>query len=305
MKQNTNDILLVDVLQKYLKQRRNRPLSNWHIVETTKVFNRFCSIIRKQYLSEITFQDFQDYNETIYKLSEDKGRADLYILKNFNDMRTIFRGIIKKEEHKEDLARIISYFEVLDFPSKQKTEPVCISKEQFKKLYEQTSGLTRLMFLLGINCGYTKIDIVSLKKSMIDLDNRTIKRERHKTTIKQVSYLWDETVEEIKKYMTEHPNNSEYLLLSKFGLPFSELTLRDYWCNKIEGVNHKWLRSSVRTVATLQNNNDNLIRILMGHTALGITDSYLAKRPEYTKPVVESVHRYYFGDCQQQTNQSL
>lgn len=146
LKISKSQLKLQDCLTKYLSLRRSSSLSYFYRKEVERVFSQFCQFIEKTYIEDITFSDLQEYNQEIYRLAENcPTRPDLFILKRFTGLRAIFKAIVKKEENKEPLLKLIANLQVLDYPRKKKTQPTCITKEQFQNIYQNYSGLTRLM----------------------------------------------------------------------------------------------------------------------------------------------------------------
>ena len=59
--------------------------------------------------------------------------------------------------------------------------PLFYSVDEIKTFYNTAVERTRLYILLGLNLGYTQVDIATLEHSMIDWEQETITRQRHKT----------------------------------------------------------------------------------------------------------------------------
>lgn len=67
-----------------------------------------------------------------------------------------------------------------------------------RKLYKKADARLRIGLLLGLNCGYRLVDIRSLKRSEINLEEGIIDRKRHKTSAPQLHKLWPETIVALK-----------------------------------------------------------------------------------------------------------
>jgi hypothetical protein len=91
-----------------------------------------------------------------------------------------------------------------------------LGKDEIKKLYDHASGKLRLFILLGLNCGYTQIDVSTLSHDMLCLDTGTTVRDRHKTGQPQEHKLWKSTLRLLRQHMT-NSSGSSLCLLNKNG----------------------------------------------------------------------------------------
>lgn len=90
--------------------------------------------------------------------------------------------------------------------------------EEFRELYEASTGQTRLHLLLMANCGFYPIDISDLKDKEVEWEAGRIVRKRSKTDqhedVPTVDYkLWPETFALLKRYRS----GTERALLTKTG----------------------------------------------------------------------------------------
>lgn len=69
-----------------------------------------------------------------------------------------------------------------------------------------------LLILLGLNCGYTQIDVATLAHDMLDFDRGLIVRDRHKTGQPQEHKLWKSTLRLLRQHMTDSSDSSLCLL---------------------------------------------------------------------------------------------
>lgn len=92
--------------------------------------------------------------------------------------------------------------------------------------FNQATGQAKLHLLLMLNCGFTAVDISSLKEKEIDWDARTIIRKRSKTKshdrVPTITYpLWPSTYDLLQK----HRSGESTVLLTKAG---REWVLKSY-----------------------------------------------------------------------------
>jgi len=163
-------------------------------------------------LHEITLKEYADYV---------RGRWD-----SGNTHRLAFQSLkmmIKWAWSKRYLAEMPRNLDSDDFDyTAPEPEPNPMTLEHFTYLYKEAPPAMRLYMMLGLNCGYTQVDISTLTHSMIDWDTEIIDRTRHKTEngakCQQRSTLWTHTLSLLKEQATE-PNEqgSNPALLSKDG----------------------------------------------------------------------------------------
>jgi integrase len=97
---------------------------------------------------------------------------------------------------------------------------------EVQRLLQAAKGQHKLHILLALNCGFYPIDIATLKRSEVDLDNGTITRRRHKTRKQKhtplVSYpLWPETLLLLRDHMAKE---GPLALLTPKGNPWLNTT---------------------------------------------------------------------------------
>ena len=88
------------------------------------------------------------------------------------------------------------------------------SVDEIRQLWQLATDRMRLYLLLGLNCGFTQVDISTLHWNHYDSNNATIDRLRHKTkhhthATRQVFKLWPET----NSLLLQFANASDGLML--------------------------------------------------------------------------------------------
>ncbi len=98
-----------------------------------------------------------------------------------------------------------------------KTWPLATVRAVLEKLKPNL----KLYALLGLNCGFTNMDIANINKGAVDLEKGRLVHKRIKTheqsSVPTVEYkLWPETVELLGKFQSKHP---DLFLVSMKGTP--------------------------------------------------------------------------------------
>jgi integrase len=97
--------------------------------------------------------------------------------------------------------------------------------------------LYELLFLLGLNCGFTAMEIATLRRAQCHLDGPKpfIRRIRHKTQVKGVWRLWPETADLLRQLMCGE-NEGDLALRTKTGKPLVHYFGR----SRNDAVGHAW-----------------------------------------------------------------
>lgn len=98
--------------------------------------------------------------------------------------------------------------------------------EELSTLWEYAGPRERVYMLLGLNCGFGKREVSTLRIDQIDLEKGAIHRRRTKTGIWGLWKLWPETVAGLRWYLEEVRGDfdSPYVFVSDRGKPFAEKT---------------------------------------------------------------------------------
>ena len=92
--------------------------------------------------------------------------------------------------------RLFSVGRQLATAPKVKTFPL----EHLIKMYAAADERIRLWILLGLNCGFANMEVATLRRSEIDIQNGIIERKRTKTDVSGRWQLWPETIKALKPY---------------------------------------------------------------------------------------------------------
>ena len=114
----------------------------------------------------------------------------------------------------ETLPRVLADFAKVESP---RPRPKLFTVAQLNALYKAASPMMRLYLLLGLNCGFTQIDIATLTADMIDWDTGLLDRNRHKTGVQQGAKLWHVTLDALRE--RGKPGDTALLFISEQGRP--------------------------------------------------------------------------------------
>src|SRR5207249_845104 len=110
---------------------------------------------------------------------------------------------------------------------------------QLRALWFVMDDFLRLLFLLGLNCGFTQRDLATLLRSHCHLDGERpfISRHRNKTDVRGKWRLWPETAALLRKCMAK-ANDQDLALLRPDGRPLV------YDCGTVrsDAVQRDWRR---------------------------------------------------------------
>jgi integrase len=84
-------------------------------------------------------------------------------------------------------------------------KPVFFTIDEIKLLAAKATDRTKLYLMLGLNLGYTQVDVASLEPSMVDFETGIVTRDRHKTGVETQNILWPSTLALLKKHRNPKP----------------------------------------------------------------------------------------------------
>ena len=105
------------------------------------------------------------------------------------------------------------------------------SVDELTTLYAYARDGERVLMLLGLNCGFSHAEILSLRQDELDLSAGTIKRIRQKTGVYGEWSLWDETIRAIRWWQKHQPNRKKqpFALLNSAGNPLTRQQIANRW----------------------------------------------------------------------------
>jgi integrase len=179
------------------------------------------------------------------------------------------------------------------------------TREEITRMLAKTEQPLRSMILLAINCGLGNSDIGQLKLAHLDLDRRWLNYPRPKTKLPRKCWLWAETVDALREWLTQRPEpkdqaDAKLVFITKYGqswhkevlgspvsAEFAKL-LKDLDINGSRGFYN--LRATFRTEAGPCRDLEALF-YAMGHKLPGMAADYVKYiQPDRLQRVAETVH---------------
>jgi hypothetical protein len=183
-------------------------------------------------------------------------------------------------------------------------DPHPISREDFHRLLDAAVGECaewRVWLLLALNLCLHLKDVCLLQWADFDLEAKTyvtIRRKTEDDRIPQAAILWDETVVELRKLRRA----GQYVLNSSHGTHYHRTSRGNAFLDFRKAINmthvgFDHLRDGAYTAACRSRIDDKWARLLAGHRAEGLQDSYVKRHPEIVRPACEAV----YWSCPQKT----
>ncbi len=168
-------------------------------------------------IENINGKTLEDYHSYLCREIDGGRIAPVYAKACFNTLKQFIKWAWSLELC--DLPRNMNQ-EALGFDTPKPVITPFTSKE-LKAIWTHASERMKLYILLGLNCGFTQVDISLLSPQQVNWEEGTITRKRVKTekyeSVPTVRYqLWKEAFELLKKYRSSH---AQYVLLNQHGKP--------------------------------------------------------------------------------------
>lgn len=275
---------------------RDESLEKQQLQDATNYWNQFCKCVKVKTVAGLEEIHFTKFNKYVLK-SNYAPRTKKNI---FNIVASIFRHTKTSE-----IRTILGYCEdKLKRPNRgTKRKPQKFDKAKFKKFYELDDAEIRLILLLALNCGMKQTAIANLKLSDMNLKDKTLSKERHKTGFIRSAVLWKETVKAVKDWLKVRTYDSDYLFLTEDEKgKWKKCELKDInrvWrrAKRATGIEAEFrhFRDAVQNIPVQEGIEFDLVRILLGHKIDGMANDYTERNPEKTRTAVRAIHKYYFA----------
>jgi integrase len=159
--------------------------------------------------------------------------------------------------------------------------PKLLSRDEVRRLIDNSGPQLKAMILLGINCGFGNTDCGSLPISALDLEAGWVNYPRPKTGVARRCPLWPETIDAIRRVLAKRatPRDAEdadLVFITKYGRSWAKDTstnpisqemkkiLKSLNINGRQGLGFYTLRHTFRTVSD-EARDQPAIDFIMGH----------------------------------------
>lgn len=188
--------------------------------------------------------------------------------------------------------------EEIKIPKKSKSLPKVLTRDEIKKLFENTHfGRNRLMlqFMYGSGCRVS--EVTKIKVEDLNLKERTATIRAGKGNKDRIIILSKEWIHGIKKYLAKKKIQSEFVFSKKNGKPITTDTIqrivRESAVNA--GINKHvtphCLRHSYATHLLEAGTNIRYIQTLLGHSSLNTTQIYTSVANDQLKKVISPLDK--------------
>lgn len=243
----------------------------------------------------ITEEDIKKYLNYLYDKSYNKNT----ISRKLSGVRSFYNYL-----YNHDIIKI-NYFTDIHNPKKIRSLPHYLKTSEIDKVLDNTNEVTlygernKLIVELLYVTGLRVSELVNIKLKDIDKYNKSIKIVG-KGNKERIVYYEDNCSKLLNKYLNKtrkelDKNNSEYLLLNKFGNKLSTRMIRNILNNltigtSIEQIYPHMIRHTFAT--TMLNNGADLMTVkeLLGHESINTTSIYTHVTNEQIRKVFDSCH---------------
>ena len=244
---------------------------------------------------DITEEDIKKYLNYLYDKSYNKNT----ISRKLSGVRSFYNYL-----YNHDIIKT-NYFTDVHNPKKIRSLPHYLKTSEIDKVLDNTNEITlygernKLIVELLYVTGLRVSELVNIKLKDIDKYNKSIKI-LGKGSKERIVYYEDNCSKLLDKYLNNtrkelDKNNSEYLLLNKFGNKLSTRMIRNILNNltigtSIEQIYPHMIRHTFAT--TMLNNGADLMTVkeLLGHESINTTSIYTHVTNEQIRKVFDSCH---------------
>ena len=282
----------IDKFLEYLKSVKKH--SDNTIISYQDDLKELASVLNNNII-DIDEEDIKKYLNYLYDKSYNKNT----ISRKLSGVRSFYNYL-----YNHDIIKI-NYFTDVHNPKKIRSLPHYLKTSEIDKVLDNTNEVTlygernKLIVELLYVTGLRVSELVNIKLKDIDKYNKSIKI-LGKGSKERIVYYEDNCSKLLKKYLNNtrrklDKNNSEYLLLNKFGNKLSTRMIRNILNNltigtSIEQIYPHMIRHTFAT--TMLNNGADLMTVkeLLGHESINTTSIYTHVTNEQIRKVFDSCH---------------
>lgn len=282
----------IDKFLEYLKSVKKH--SDNTIISYQDDLRELASVLNNNIIN-ITEEDIKKYLNYLYDKSYNKNT----ISRKLSGVRSFYNYL-----YNHDIIKT-NYFTDVHNPKKIRSLPHYLKTSEIDKVLDNTNEITlygernKLIVELLYVTGLRVSELVNIKLKDIDKYNKSIKI-LGKGSKERIVYYEDNCSKLLNKYLNNtrkelDKNNSEYLLLNKFGNKLSTRMIRNILNNltigtSIEQIYPHMIRHTFAT--TMLNNGADLMTVkeLLGHESINTTSIYTHVTNEQIRKVFDSCH---------------
>lgn len=296
---------------KFKTQKTKDDYSKWieHFFDFTEV----------SYIDDITEDIVRRYESKYLDPTRKKGnpkkpKEGSFAYKWKNDRAGAIKRVLSfySEKHPSTSAKVKEIREYLMIWDRTKDRkplnPECISKEDFKKLYNSANVQWKAILLMSLNTMSYGKDLHDMEVAHIDKKRKTLTMIREKEESLKVGFLWDETITALEAYEEVKKGDSDFLFTSRDGGEYKVQSMMNYIrefsrrINKNEdkeerlslpNVTFEMFRNGASTAADDGKIEYHYIEYGLGHQMSGAFTNYVKRKPERMKPIADNIYKEY------------
>ncbi|MEK6932916.1 MAG: site-specific tyrosine recombinase/integron integrase [Nanoarchaeota archaeon] len=254
----------MDYLEKVKTELKLKGRSNKTISSYTFFIKNYLNVVKNP--ETVSLDEIKSYLATLLDRYTNKSRSLV-----ISSLRFLYIKIIKRQDK-------IDILEILEMPSKEKTLPVVLTKEEVKSLiaaaqFEKTKLMIKMLYSTGLRVS----ELVNLTPKDIDFSQNMGWVRKGKGSKDRTFNISEKLNKELRKYLEKNSNN-KYVFSGTNPLSPRNIQLIINRLTRRANINKKVTPHTLRhSFAThLLDNGENLVVIqqLLGHENLETTRIY-------------------------------
>ena len=203
---------ILDFFEKNIKFKTDKTRNDY-----TKWCKHFFDFTELIYIDDITEDMVRNYEKEYLDYIRGKNN---YTYKWKNDRANAIKKVLSfyAEKHPSTSTKVKNIREYLMIWDRTKDRkplnPECISKEDFKLMYQNAGVRWKAILLMSLNTMSYAKDLSDMQTSHIDMKKKTLCMIREKEESLKVGYLWDETIKALQDYFKIKKSDSKWLFTS-------------------------------------------------------------------------------------------
>ena len=278
--------------------------SKKEIGECQRAWKEFLNTISASTIAEVTDNDIFLFNDVIWKKYKRDSLSSTWIRGRFTRIKTILKFYIKRgRDNRAEIRRVLDLCASFELPPKTGKLAQAISKSNFQTLIDNADVKWKLIYLLGLNCGYYASDISNLKRDYIRSEEGVTYTvyPRPKNAGIRINVFWDITVATYKEYLRECDFISPYLFKNVAGGKLTEHSIRRGFARRRRhlglpsSLKFENLRDGAASAMFGRVADKELRNVTLGHRISDEEERYITLHPEMVRQCSDAIYQHYFA----------
>ena len=282
----------------------NSGITKKEIGECQRAWKEFLNTISASTIAEVTDNDIFLFNDVIWKKYKRDSLSSTWIRGRFTRIKTILKFYIKRgRDNRAEIRRVLDLCASFELPPKTGKLAQAISKSNFQTLIDNADVKWKLIYLLGLNCGYYASDISNLKRDYIRSEEGVTYTvyPRPKNAGIRINVFWDITVATYKEYLRECDFISPYLFKNVAGGKLTEHSIRRGFARRRRhlglpsSLKFENLRDGAASAMFGRVADKELRNVTLGHRISDEEEKYITLHPEMVRQCSDAIYQHYFA----------